>query len=95
MFLAVLPDAHRRVRRIAANHKDSGASASLDQHLSRLTLHDPIWLLALAALPLIAWLRGRRRVPVLLVPFAAAWHRPSLAAPSCSQIRGDPDVPTG
>ena len=39
MLLAVLPDAHRRVRRIAANHKDSGASASLDQHLSRLTLH--------------------------------------------------------
>ena len=39
MFLAVLPDAHRRVRRIAANHKDSGASASLDQQLSRLTLH--------------------------------------------------------
>jgi Ca-activated chloride channel homolog len=33
-------------------------------------------------LPLIVWLRGRRRVPVLVVPFAAAWHRPSLAAPS-------------
>ena len=39
MLLAVLPDAQRRVRRIAANHKDSGALASLDQHLSRLTLH--------------------------------------------------------
>lgn len=39
MFLAVLPDAHRRIRRIAANHKDCGASTSLDQHLSRLTLH--------------------------------------------------------
>src|SRR3954463_10302781 len=50
--------------------------------MTRLALHDPIWLLALLALPLIAWLRGRRRVPVLLVPFAAAWHRPSLAAPS-------------
>src|SRR4051812_12120175 len=46
------------------------------------TLHDPIWLLALAALPLVVWLRGRRRVPVLLVPFAAAWYRPSLAAPA-------------
>jgi len=44
------------------------------------TLHDPLWFLALAALPLIVWLRGRRRVPVLLVPFAAAWHRPSLAS---------------
>jgi Ca-activated chloride channel family protein len=50
--------------------------------MSHLALHDPIWLLALAALPLIAWLRGRRRVPVLLVPFAAAWHRPSLSAPA-------------
>ena len=50
--------------------------------MSRLTLHDPLWLLALLALPLIFWLRSRRKVPVLLVPFAAAWHRPSLAAPS-------------
>lgn len=46
------------------------------------TLHDPLWFLALLALPLAMWLRGRRRVPVLLVPFAAAWHRPSLAAAS-------------
>ncbi len=50
--------------------------------MTRLVLHDPLWLLALIALPVIAWLRGRRRVPVLLVPFAAAWHRPSLVAPS-------------
>lgn len=50
--------------------------------MSQLIFKDPLWLLALLALPLIAWLRGRRRVPVLLVPFAAAWHRPSLAAPS-------------
>lgn len=49
--------------------------------MGRLTLQDPLWLLALLALPLVVWLRGRRRVPVLLVPFAAAWHRPSLAAP--------------
>jgi len=46
------------------------------------TLHDPLWFLALALLPLSLWLRGRRRVPVLLVPFAAAWHRPSLASAS-------------
>lgn len=39
MFLAVLPDAHRGVRRIATNHEHSGAMASLDQHLSGLTLH--------------------------------------------------------
>lgn len=50
--------------------------------MSHLALRDPIWLLALVAIPLVVWLRGRRRVPVLLVPFAAAWHRPSLAAPS-------------
>src|SRR5580704_9805302 len=43
---------------------------------------DPLWLLVLLALPLALWLRGRRRVPVLLVPFAAAWHRPSLASAS-------------
>ncbi len=39
---------------------------------------DPWWFLALLLLPLLLWWRGRRRVPVLLVPFAAAWHRPSL-----------------
>ncbi len=43
---------------------------------------DPVWLLALVVLPIIVWVRGRRRVPVLLVPFAAAWHRPSLVATS-------------
>ncbi|MDB6166958.1 MAG: von Willebrand factor type domain protein [Lacunisphaera sp.] len=41
-------------------------------------LHDPWWLLALLILPLIMWVRGRRGAPVLIVPFAAAWHRPSL-----------------
>src|ERR1700751_1351246 len=50
--------------------------------MNQLVFKDPIWFFALAALPLILWLRGRRRVPVLLVPFAAAWHRPSLATPS-------------
>jgi Ca-activated chloride channel family protein len=48
--------------------------------MGHLILKDPVWLGALLALPLLFWLRGRRRVPVLLVPFAAAWHRPSLAA---------------
>lgn len=42
------------------------------------TFHDPGWLLALLLLPLMAWVRGRRGAPVLVVPFAAAWHRPSL-----------------
>ena len=44
-----------------------------------LRLADPLWLLALLAIPAAVWLRGRRRVAVLLVPFASAWHRPSLA----------------
>jgi Ca-activated chloride channel family protein len=50
--------------------------------MTHFILHDPLWLLALGALPVLAWLRGRRRVPVLLVPFAAAWHMPSLTAAS-------------
>lgn len=50
--------------------------------MTRLALHDPLWLLALLTLPLVIWLRGRRSVPVLLVPFASAWHRPTLVAPS-------------
>lgn len=50
--------------------------------VTRLAFHDPLWLLALLALPLVIWLRGRRSVSVLLVPFAAAWHRPTLVAPS-------------
>lgn len=43
---------------------------------------DPIWLLALLALPLVVWLRRQRKLPVLLVPFAAAWHRRSLVTVS-------------
>ncbi len=50
--------------------------------LSHLAFHDPAWFLALLALPALIWLRGRRRVTVLLIPFAAAWHRPSLRAAS-------------
>ncbi len=40
---------------------------------------DPQWLLALLLIAAVMLLRRRRAVPVLLVPFAAAWHRPSLA----------------
>ncbi len=46
--------------------------------LTTYTFHDPLWLLALLALPLLMWVRGRRGAPVLVVPFAASWHRPSL-----------------
>ncbi len=46
--------------------------------LTNYTFHDPWWLLALLALPLLMWVRGRRGAPVLVVPFAASWHRPSF-----------------
>jgi len=50
--------------------------------LSGYTLHDPWWLLALLILPALMWVRGRRGAPVLVVPFAAAWHRPSVISTS-------------
>lgn len=37
------------------------------------TLASPAWLLVLAALPLIAWLRARRGRQVLVVPFVSQW----------------------
>jgi Ca-activated chloride channel homolog len=45
---------------------------------ANFTFHDPWWLLALLILPLMMWIRGRRGAPVMIVPFAAAWHRPSI-----------------
>jgi Ca-activated chloride channel family protein len=45
-------------------------------------LKDPYWLFAILLVPALLWLRGRRSVPVVLVPFAAAWHRTSLASTS-------------
>lgn len=50
--------------------------------MNNFVFKDPLWLLALIALAGVWWLRGRRRVPVLLVPFSAAWYRPSLASAS-------------
>ncbi|MCC5023524.1 MAG: VWA domain-containing protein [Candidatus Synoicihabitans palmerolidicus] len=48
----------------------------------KYTLHDPLWFLALLVLPLVVWLRRRRKLPVHIVPFAAAWHRPSAVSAS-------------
>ncbi len=42
------------------------------------TLQSPWWLAALALLAVAVWLRRRRGAPVMIVPFAAAWHRPTL-----------------
>jgi Ca-activated chloride channel family protein len=45
-----------------------------------LAFADPLWLLLLAALPAVWWLRRRRRVPAFVVPDAHAWHAPAPAA---------------
>ncbi|MDR0901702.1 MAG: VWA domain-containing protein [Opitutaceae bacterium] len=50
--------------------------------MSSFVFHSPLWFLALLALPLVLWLRGLRSVPVLLVPFASSWHRPSITGVS-------------
>lgn len=42
------------------------------------TFHDPYWLFALVLVFVAMRLRGRRGAPVLVVPYAAAWHRPSM-----------------
>lgn len=44
-----------------------------------LRLANPEWLLALLLIPIVFWMRSRRRLPVLVVPFAAAWHRKSFS----------------
>ncbi len=46
--------------------------------VTNYTFADPWWLAALLVLPLLVWIRGRRGAPVLVVPFAGAWHRPTF-----------------
>ena len=50
--------------------------------LNSYTFHDPWWFLAGLALLVVMRMRGRRGAPVLVVPFTAAWHRPSLISSS-------------
>lgn len=45
-------------------------------NITSATFHDPLWLLLLLLLPVIAWLRRRRSVPALVVPSADEWHSP-------------------
>ena len=47
-----------------------------------LRFANPGWFTALALIPAAVWLRGRGRLPVLIVPFSAAWHRPSALGSS-------------
>lgn len=44
--------------------------------ISGANFHDPLWLLLLLSLPVIAWLRRRRSVSALVVPGAHEWHSP-------------------
>lgn len=46
--------------------------------LTNYTFADPWWLATLLLLPIAVWVRGRRGAPVLVVPFAGAWHRPTF-----------------
>ncbi len=50
--------------------------------MENIELADPIWLFALALLPLIAWFRGRRPVSAIAFPFAGAWQRVNLGQSS-------------
>lgn len=47
---------------------------------TKLQLAYPLWLIALLALPLVAWIRGRRSVAAMILPFAGQWKRPSIIA---------------
>lgn len=58
------------------------AALSLPGFGGSYMVDSPEWLAALVLIPVMVWLRQRRRTEVLVVPFAAAWHRPSLAARS-------------
>lgn len=46
------------------------------------TIAQPWWLLAGLALPVVAWLRGRRSVAAIVVPFAGAWRKQSFVSGS-------------
>lgn len=50
--------------------------------MSQYIFNDPLWLFALLLIPIVIWMRGRRRVPVLVVPFASSWHRKSFTSAS-------------
>ena len=50
--------------------------------MPEIILKHPWWLAAVLLLPLVIWLRWRRRLPALMVPYSAAWWRPSLVPAS-------------
>jgi Ca-activated chloride channel homolog len=46
--------------------------------MTDLLLKNPWCLLGLLVIPLLVWLRWRRGIPALIVPYAAAWWKPVL-----------------
>ena len=50
--------------------------------MPEIILKHPWWLAAVLLLPLVIWLRWRRSLPALMVPYSAAWWRPSLVPAS-------------
>lgn len=50
--------------------------------MTSYAFQDPLWFLVLLLLPVIYALRTRRKLPVRVVPFSAAWHRPSAVTAS-------------
>jgi Ca-activated chloride channel family protein len=49
-------------------------------NVASATFHDPLWLLLLLSLPLVAWWRRRRSVPAVVVPGAHEWHSPGATS---------------
>ncbi|WP_309018255.1 VWA domain-containing protein [Pelagicoccus sp. SDUM812003] len=50
--------------------------------MNTLRFESPYWFLALLLLPLVAWLRGRRSVAALILPFAGSWKRQTFVGSS-------------
>jgi Ca-activated chloride channel family protein len=46
--------------------------------MDEFSLQSPGWLLLVLLIPIGVWLRWRRRVPALVLPYAGAWWRPVL-----------------
>jgi len=51
-----------------------------------LRFHDPLWFAALAILPLIIWLRNRRSVSAIVLPFSGQWKRTVYAGAAKASV---------
>lgn len=50
--------------------------------MENFVLANPYWLFSLLIIPIIIWMRGRRSVIAIAMPFAGAWQRSSFASNS-------------